>query len=176
VTAPFFKPRTLNSPPRHQPPASVGLTPVSVGPTPASLDSAPIGFGSALASFSTAPLRFGSAPVSFGSAPWHPNLSFESAQKAKTERVEEIVRRAAQLQPPIPEELLRQMPAFQAAHNIPRPLEDSEWPQLQMRFQEQRARAELSVASIQRGTVQVETKIEKVDRSQGKSNSSRHNF
>jgi hypothetical protein len=34
------------------------------------------------------------------------------------------------------------MPAFQAAHNIARPLQDAEWSQLQERFQEQRADAE----------------------------------
>jgi hypothetical protein len=68
--------------------------------------------------------------------------SFESAQQAKYARVDEITRRAAELDPPITSDALQLLPAFQAAHNIPRPLDDSEWSRLQKRLLEQRAEAE----------------------------------
>jgi hypothetical protein len=92
-------------------------------------------------------------PRSLNPSPvWKQPSSFESAQRAKTARVDEIVRRAAQLQPPIPSDVLQHMPAFQAAHNIARPLQDAEWSQLQQRFQEQRADAErLAIDFIVKG-------------------------
>ncbi|KAF2435835.1 hypothetical protein EJ08DRAFT_645519 [Tothia fuscella] len=71
-----------------------------------------------------------------------PPATFESAQIAKNARVQEIIHRAAQLDPPIYLDVLRHMPAFSAAHNIPRQLDDVEWVQLQNRFREQRAEAE----------------------------------
>jgi len=85
-----------------------------------------------------------------------PSASFESAQKAKSLRVIKIIQRAAELDPPLPLSVLRHIPAFQAAHNIPRQLQDSEWPLLQSRFQEQRAEAE-QLAQVQTEKVQIST-------------------
>jgi hypothetical protein len=80
-----------------------------------------------------------------------PTPSFEFAQQAKNARVQEIVKRAAELSPPIHLNLLQHMPAFHAAHNIPRQLEDSEWAQLKGRFLEQKAEAE-RLAQVSRDT------------------------
>jgi hypothetical protein len=72
--------------------------------------------------------------------------TFEEAQFQKAARLQDLARRAAELDPPIPFDVLRHTPAYQVAQHIARPLDDFEWSTLRVCLEAQRPQAEIFAA------------------------------
>lgn len=78
-----------------------------------------------------------------GPLPMNPSVTFEEAQYQKTARLQDLARRALELDPPIPLNVLKHTPAYQVAQHIARPLDNFEWSSLRDRLEAQRPQAEI---------------------------------